>query len=309
MDVSSLTRPYPDHNIDALRQENATMHACFSSFPLRLPGRRTPSLALALALSLPSMASAFTDDAMPAMQVQPMLGAHTMLTQSEGDGSSPAVTSAMHTQADGSSLLVLVAGHADNNAEPTDSYANTWKRIGEPVTYEGYDGRFNARAYIAIGAHGGRGHTVQVVKNGSPNGEITVPFLEIVHAGKLQDVAQNYPAPGVAARAANKLTRAWQGIVGNPDTTSTVLTSGTVTTTGPATLVAVWLGDAYIYSMSAKPGDGFKVIDSYLHLPPNSGVQCAVAIKQVDAAGTYSVSWSGTPAQGAILWLFAFQAP
>jgi hypothetical protein len=24
-------------------------------------------------------------------------------------------------------------------------------------------------------------------------------------------------------------------------------------------------------------------------------------------AGTYKVSWSGTPAQGAILWLFAFQ--
>jgi len=70
----------------------------------------------------------------------------------------------------------------------------------------------------------------------------------------------------------------------------------------------VWLGDAYVYSMTAVPGDGFKVIDSYLMLPPSSAVQGAVAVKQVNAAGTYSVTWTGTPAQGAILWLFAFQA-
>ncbi|AIF48394.1 hypothetical protein [Dyella japonica] len=284
------------------------MHAGFSSFPARLRSSRATLLPLLLALALPATAATI-DDTLPAMPAPPTLGAHTMLTQSEGDGSSPAVTSGMHTQLDGSSLLVLVAGHADNDAEPTDSYLNTWKRVGDPVTYNGYGDRFNASAYIAIDAHGGKHHTVQVVKSGSPDGEITVPFVEIAHAGKLQDVAQNYPTPGVAARAANKLARAWQGVVGSPDTTSTLLTSGTVTTTGPATLVAVWLGDAYVYSMTAVPGDGFKVIDSYLHLPPNSGVQCAVAVRQVDAAGTYSVSWTGSPAQGAILWLFAFQAP
>lgn len=267
------------------------------------------SLALLLSAALPVTVAAATLDDVMAMQNPPSLGAHTLLTQSEGDGSSPAVTSTLHTQESGSSLLVLVAGHADNDGAPTDNYGNTWKRVGEPVTYNGYDGRFNARAYIAIDAHGGKRHAVQIEKAGSPNGEITIPFVEIVHAGRLQDVAQNYPTPGVAARAANKLARAWQGVVGSPDTTNTMLTSGTVTTTGPATLVAVWLGDAYIYSMSAVPGDDFKVIDSYLHLPPNSGVQAAVAVKQVPAAGTYSVTWNGTPAQGAILWLFAFQAP
>jgi hypothetical protein len=283
------------------------MHAGFSLlFPRSRPARAA-LLAMLLVVALPAWAT--LDDVVSTMQHPPALGAHTMLNQSEGDGSSPAVTSAIHTQDVGSSLLVLVAGHADNDAEPTDSYANTWKRVGDAVTYNGYDGRFNARAYIAIGAHGGKRHTVQVLKAGSPNGEITIPFIEIVQAGKLQDVAQNYPTPGVTARAANKLTRAWQGMTGSPDTTNTTLTSGTVTTTGPATLVAVWLGEAYIYNMSAVPGDGFKVIDSYLHLPPNSGVQCAVAIKQVDKAGTYSVTWNDSPAQGAILWLFAFQAP
>jgi hypothetical protein len=60
--------------------------------------------------------------------------------------------------------------------------------------------------------------------------------------------------------------------------------------------------------MTARPDNDFTVIDSYLLLPDNSGVQCAVAVKQVDAAGTYHVDWVGSPIQGAILWLFAFQA-
>lgn len=265
-------------------------------------------LCLLMAATSPLLAGV-VDDPMPStMPKPPTLGAHTMLTQSDGQGSTPAVTSAVNTQESGSSLLVLVAGYANNPGAPTDSYGNLWKPVGEPVVYNGYDERFNARAYLAIAAHGGKGHTVQVVKEGSPEGEITMPFIEIAHAGKLQDVAQNYPSPGVTARATNRLMRAWQGFKGEPDSTNSALTSGTVTTTGPATLVAVWLGDAYIYSMSAIPGDGFKVIDSYLQLPPNSAVQAAVAVRQVDGAGTYSVTWHGTPAQGAILWLFAFQA-
>jgi hypothetical protein len=81
-----------------------------------------------------------------------------------------------------------------------------------------------------------------------------------------------------------------------------------VTTTGPATLIAVWWGDGGVKRMTAVPNNGFAVIDSYLMLPDNSGVQCAVAYKQVAAAGTYNVSWAGAPAQGAILWLLAFQS-
>ncbi|RAO77937.1 hypothetical protein [Dyella jiangningensis] len=255
-----------------------------------------------------AMASSIDDVMSSSPPKAPKLGAHTLLTQPEGEGSTPAVTSSLNTQENGSSLLVLVAGHADNAGMPTDSYDNLWKPVGEPVVYNGYDERFNARAFLAIAARGGKKHTVQVVKEGSPAGEITIPFIEIAHAGKLEDVAQNYPTPGVAARATNRLMRAWQGFKGEPDSTSSALTSGTVTTTGPATLVAVWLGDAYVYSMTAIPGDGFKVIDSYLNLPPSSGVQAAVAVREVDAAGTYSITWHGTPAQGAILWLFAFQA-
>jgi len=86
------------------------------------------------------------------------------------------------------------------------------------------------------------------------------------------------------------------------------LTSGDVTTTGPATLVAFWWGDAGGLHHSAVPDDGFTIIENFVDLPPNSAVQCVVAWKQVATAGTYHVSWATSPAQGAPLWLFAFQS-
>ncbi|WP_158883363.1 hypothetical protein [Rhodanobacter sp. L36] len=274
------------------------------SFKPRMMGiaQAAAIMAVALLAVLPVRGHASTRPEIPVTT----LGAHTLLVQIDHEGVSPAVTSRIDTQASGSSLLTLVAGFASNSAAPADTYGNTWKQIGDAAVYNGYDGRFNAKAYVALAGHGGPRHTVTLVKGSVPEGEITIPFIEIKNAGKLQDVARNYPTPGLISRAADKLARTWQGKSADP--TRMELTSGSVTTTGPATLVAVWLGDAYVYSMTAVPDDGFKVIDSYLQLPPNSAVQCAVATRQVTTAGTYNVTWKGTPAQGAILWLFAFQS-
>jgi hypothetical protein len=222
------------------------------------------------------------DDAMA--QTFPALGAHTMLNHSEGMGVTPAVTAPIDTQPEGSSFIVLNGGYVKNASAPVDSYANHWKRVGDNVVFHGYDGAFDVTAYVALTGKGGPGHTVRIDKSGYPEGEISVPFIEVTHAGVLKDMAQNYPSPGL------------------------VLTSGSVTTTGPATLIAVWWGDAGVKRMSARPNNGFAVVDSYLLLPDNSGVQCAVAFKQVTQAGTYDVSWVGSPIQGAILWLFAFQS-
>jgi len=213
------------------------------------------------------------------------LGAHTLQTQSEGLGTSPVITDPITTQQRGSSLIVFNGGYSSNALDPIDSYGNRWKQLGNDVPFgNGYGDRFNVKAYVALAAKGGPGHTVSFIKNGNAAGEISVPFIEIKDAGVLHDVRQNY-AP-----------------------TGTVMTSGSVTTTGPATLVAVWWGDGGIKRMSAVPNNGFAVIDSYLKLPDNSGVQCAVAYKQVATAGSYNVSWTGAPAQGAILWLLAFQS-
>ncbi|MGH8156932.1 MAG: hypothetical protein ACREPQ_02325 [Rhodanobacter sp.] len=213
------------------------------------------------------------------------MGAHTLLAQSEGLGTNPAVTAALTTQPTGSSLIVFNGGYSDNAAPPVDSYANHWKPLGGAVPYgNGYGDRFDVKAYVALTAKGGANHTVTIDKSANAAGEISVPFIEIRQAGILQDVVQNYAATGL------------------------VLTSGSVTTTGPATLVAVWWGDGGVKRMTAVPNNGFTVIDSFLKLPDNSGVQCAVASRQVSAAGTYNVSWIGAPVQGAILWLFAFQS-
>ena len=238
----------------------------------------------------------------------PELGTHTLLTQADGRGESPAVTAAITTREQGSSLLLLSAGFASNHAEPSDSYGNRWLQQGPAAVYDGYEGRFDVRAYVVPMARGGRNHRVSIDKPGQPQGEITVPFVEIRHAGVLQDMAQNYPQPGVIERTAGKFERAMRRLLDTGPPTSSSVTSGEVTTTGPAVLVAVWWGDAFVLHMSAAPDNGFRVIDQFLQLPPESGVQCVVAVRQVDRAGTWNVTWTGSPAQRAILWLFAFQA-
>jgi hypothetical protein len=79
-----------------------------------------------------------------------------------------------------------------------------------------------------------------------------------------------------------------------------------VTTTGPATLVAFWWGDAGVRNdKKARPNNGFRVIDSVLE--SGALVQCAVAVKRVESAGTYDVTWKAEPVQGAQLWLLAVQ--
>jgi hypothetical protein len=79
-----------------------------------------------------------------------------------------------------------------------------------------------------------------------------------------------------------------------------------VTTTGPATLVAFWWGDADVADdKTAVPSDGFQVVDALLL--EGALVQCAVATREVGAAGTYSVTWTATPLQGAQLYLVAVE--
>lgn len=283
------------------------MRNCFERLAARHRNRYRTTAFMLLSMVIHSANGTPFADAQPRV-LAPALGAHTLLVQTEGKGISPAISKPITTEANGSSLLVLVSSYASNSDGPADSYSNAWKQLGSSVIYNGYDGKFNARAYVALSARGGANHTISVTKSGDAAGEISVPIIEIKHAGVLKDVAQNYPVPGTAGRVANKLTRVWHDVAGDPSVSSTSLTSGSVTTTGPATLIAVWWGDATVYSMTAVPDNGFKVIDSFLELPPNSGTQCAVAFRQVAAAGTYSVTWTGSPAQGAILWLFAFQS-
>ena len=94
----------------------------------------------------------------------------------------------------------------------------------------------------------------------------------------------------------------WNEVVTGP------LTSRTVRTTGPATLIAFWWGDGFERDgpgYTAVPNNGFTVTDSVLM--SGSLIQCAVAVRTVSAAGTYDVTWTATPVQGAQLWLVAVE--
>jgi hypothetical protein len=225
-----------------------------------------------------------TTVAITSAQAQVVLGAHTLLGQEQGAGVSPAITAAINTQTSGSVLLAFNAGYASNNRLPTDNKGNLWTPFGTPVIYQGYNGVFDVKAYIVNSAVGGSGHQVSVVKNGDVTGELTLAFVEVRQA-RLQDSAQTYAAA------------------------APIITSGTVRTTGPATLVGFWWGDGASLQHTAVPGSGFSIIEQFLSLPPNSAVQAAIAVRQVNAAGGYNLSWTQTPSQGSALWLFAFQSP
>lgn len=213
----------------------------------------------------------------------PSLGAHVFLGQGEGLGTDPAVTPAMDTAANGSVLIAFNAGYASNDGGPKDTYGNRWKSLGHGLTYANYGDRFGVTAYVALAAKGGPGHRLSIAKPGEPKGELSLPFVEVRNATRVQAFAQNYADA------------------------SLVVASKTITVDGPATLLAFWWGDGGVKRMTAVPGDGFTLIDSFVELPDESGVQGAVAWRQVDSAGTYQVHWTAAPVQGAALWIIAIR--
>jgi hypothetical protein len=210
------------------------------------------------------------------------LGAHALVGQEDGRFNPEVSTPPLNTAESGSSLIVFIAGYAGNDAAPVDSYGNLWHPQGPPVFYRGYHDRFNICAYLALQAHGGRDHRVWQAKQSHPEGEAPLIAIEARNAGRLVDATQVYPQAGLR------------------------MTSGSVTTDGPALLVALWFGDGNALQHEVVPTDGFHVIEQFTTLPPNSAVQAVTAVREVDRAGTYQVHWYAAPRQGAVLWLLAF---
>jgi len=209
------------------------------------------------------------------------LGAHTLLTHDQGKGTAPATTLPIGTQPRGSTLLAVSMGRNANFVVPTDNYDNVWKPLGRKNPYAG--GPFYTAVWSAVAAKGGPGHTLSAAKPSDPVDEISLALIEIRNANVIRDA--RYAYPGIGNR----------------------LTAGKVTTDGPATLIAIWSGDSWALRHSAVPSDGFRVIESYLDLGPSSGVQTAIAVKQVAMAGTYTMGWTATPDQGAACYLIAVE--
>lgn len=210
------------------------------------------------------------------------LGAHTLAYHRLSGSVSPLTSSGITTQSNGSTLLACVGrGRISDFSLPQDNKGNTpWIQLDATHPYALW-GDSGTALYAFASAAGGAGHTVTTSKPRADE-EITMAVVEVVKGGLIQDYKWN------------------ETLSGSPTT------SLSVTTTGPATLVAFWWGDAGVDSnKTAVPNNGFTVIDSILE--SGALVQCAVAAKEVAVAGTYNVTWTATPQQGAQLWLVAVQ--
>jgi hypothetical protein len=216
---------------------------------------------------------------MPPPVLGPTIGAHALVYQRiTNNGQAVISTPALATMATGSTMIVGV-GRGDIRAfePPTDNLnASPFTQIGSAHPYTEWQ-RSGTALYARQNAVGGPG---LIISNSTPpNDEITLAAVEI-YGGAIEEAVWN------------------EVLLGSP------LTSASVTTTGPATLVAFWWGDADAPGQKgAVPDGGFTVIDSILE--EGMLVQCAVAVKHVETAGTYNVRWNASPAQGAQMWLVA----
>jgi hypothetical protein len=161
-----------------------------------------------------------------------------------------------------------------------DNKTNSFKLIGSLHDYSPlYPGSGEA-LYSVSSAVGGGGYraTAPMPEGGD---EITLAVIEVKDGGIIQDAQFNK-------------------VLSPPHT------SLSVTTTGPATLVAIWAGDSGGASVNAAPNNGFVTIDS--QLLSSCEVEVVVATKDVASAGAYNVTWTATPSQGAHLWLVAVES-
>lgn len=223
-----------------------------------------------------------TGDAPINVEAPPSVGAHALVfqRQSAPQGMATISTPSLTTAATGSTILVSEGRGILTAFElPTDNQANApYVQLGQAHRYDRYRDSGTA-LYAFSNAKGGSGHVISA--STPPSDEITLSVVE-VKGTKVQDFQ-------------------WKEVLmGNP------LTSAKVTTTGPATLVAWWWGDAGVDgNKTAVPNNGFQVIDSVL--VSGALVQSAVAVKEVTEAGSYDVTWTSTPVQGAQLWIVAVQ--
>lgn len=191
-------------------------------------------------------------------------------------------TPLMATQRSGSTIIVSV-GRGElaafgPSAIPTDSMGNApYQQLGQAQKYSSWPS--GTALYAFPSANGGSNFRVTTATD--DNDEITIAAVEVVEG--------------------SKVSYKWNEDLSPPNT------STSITTTGAATLIAFWWGDGFPGTpQQATPNNGFVVVDTNAYAR-DSFVQCAVAVKNVSAGGTYNVTWTSTPAQGAQLWLVAVE--
>jgi hypothetical protein len=218
--------------------------------------------------------------------VSPVLGAHALAFYRCG-GTGGLATAPVTTQSSGSTILAWIGrgklSTLTTATTPTDNKGNVYSRLGSVQTYSPLWPSSGEALYVSPLAAGGAGHIITAPMPGAD--EVTLATIEIKNGGIIQDYKWSKVLSGQAH------------------------TSLSVTTTEPATLITIWAGDSSgdptAGNVTAIPDNGFSAINSQLYA--GCGVEAVVATKDVAAAGTYNVTWTATPTQGAHLWLVAVQ--
>lgn len=221
----------------------------------------------------------------------PQLGAHDIVFQRIPDRLSKVATQPLPINS-GSTLVAAVGrGQLGAFEPPTMGVTGAlFDRVGEVRAYDRWPTSGTA-LYTFVNMNDAQ--SSEVIGTSPPKDEMTLAVAE-VRNGEVVDVSWSQEIVD--------LPRWKRWLFGAPS-----VTSGSVATKGPAMLLAVWWGDASgATSHTVSPSDGFEVIDSVLEA--GRLVQCAVAVRYVKEPGTYDVTWTASPAQGAQLWLIALEA-
>lgn len=219
------------------------------------------------------------------------IGDHALVFQPMKGGQSELKTPPLSIGSEGSVLIVSVGrGQVAAFEPPIDNINNkAYPQLGSTHAYT----RWPKSGTALYALTDGRGGDHQVISVRTPPAdEITLAAVEVL-GSHVEDVAWNEDRePPIFWSLRRKIF------------SGRSMTSHQVKTSGPATLIAFWWGDASSANVkTAEPGQGFIVIDSLLE--EGSLVQCAVAVKHVEKAGRYDVTWTATPIQGAQMWLVA----
>ena len=212
----------------------------------------------------------------------PTLGVHGLVFHISRGSTGPSLSVPAKTTQSGSTILAFVGkGSIYNLSLPFDNKGNTpYVQLGAIHEYTRWPGEGTAM-YAFNSVVGGPNHIVSV-EDSNVWDEVTLSMVEVKNGGVIQDYK-------------------WNEVLH-----SATQTTQSVTTTGPATLIAVWYGDDSSSTPSNPvPSNGFTVIEGNGNA--TESVQMFVATKDVAAAGTYNVTWSTSPIQGAQLYLVAVQ--
>lgn len=201
----------------------------------------------------------------------------------------------MTTQTSNSVMLVVMMREnwSSDTSAPTDSKGNTYTLQGSAHFYADFPSAA-AALFAKTNAVGGGGHTVSATwpVKGSTGAEMTTLVVE-VPTGRSSSFIQ----------AVSHVERA-----GGPAT----LTSASVTTTGPAMLVAALLGTGGVIANGTShvgtpiaPFVALPNAGALIAIHENGYVQGQLAYAFVTLPGTYTASWTTT--EGAQMFLVAIQ--